>query len=372
METYTQGLIVSEATRVRRERRLPVEGVTHVKKGERVRSDRILASAQLPGKAEMVNIAGALGVSPGEIDRCLLVGRGDAVKEGETLAESSGFLGLFKSSAASPLSGRLESVSTVTGQVIIRGEPLPVELAAYLDGEVVEVFPGEGAAVETTATFVQGIFGVGGERWGPLAVRTGDGKERLDVGALDEDCRGKIVVGGRGLSPGCADRAMALGVRGLVVGSITDRELCTLLGYDLGSAITGSEAIPTTVVITEGFGDTAMADRTFEVLLSADGRRASINGKTQIRAGVIRPELVIPTVGGSALLDRGEAVVGVLEVGVRVRGAREPFFGLVGKVAELPTEPAELETEARVKVVRVAFEDGREALVPRSNVEAIR
>ena len=44
----------------------------------------------------------------------------------------------------------------------------------------------------------------------------------------------------------------------------------------------------------EGFGDIAMAQRTFELMRSHDGRMASVNGATQIRAGVMRPEIVIP------------------------------------------------------------------------------
>ena len=58
-------------------------------------------------------------------------------------------------------------------------------------------------------------------------------------------------------------------------------------------AITGSERIGLTVVITEGFGEIAMSERTFRILQQREGRQASVNA-TQIRAGVMRPEIVIP------------------------------------------------------------------------------
>ena len=67
-----------------------------------------------------------------------------------------------------------------------------------------------------------------------------------------------------------------------------------LLGYDLGVAITGHEDIRPTLIITEGFGQIAMAGRTYELLAANAGRRASANGATQIRAGVLRPEIIIP------------------------------------------------------------------------------
>ena len=47
-------------------------------------------------------------------------------------------------------------------------------------------------------------------------------------------------------------------------------------------------------MITEGFGNISMASRTFDLLKANENSYASLNGSTQIRAGVIRPELVIP------------------------------------------------------------------------------
>ncbi|HAZ63273.1 MAG TPA: hypothetical protein DCZ72_06655, partial [Armatimonadetes bacterium] len=70
-------------------------------------------------------------------------------------------------------------------------------------------------------------------------------------------------------------------------GSILDADLRAILGHDIGVAITGEEAVPATLILTEGFGDVAMADRTWNLLHSLVGRSASIAGATQIRAGVI-------------------------------------------------------------------------------------
>ncbi len=57
--------------------------------------------------------------------------------------------------------------------------------------------------------------------------------------------------------------------------------------------------------MTEGFGRMTMAKRTFELLRGSGGRKASVNGATQIRAGVMRPEIVIPARGPPA--PHGEA-----------------------------------------------------------------
>lgn len=370
-ETYTPGLIVSERRTLRRERRLPVRGEVRVDEGQAVSGDAVVARADLPGRAQVVNVAGRLGVSPDELRRCLLKKEGDPVEAGEPLAQGPGFFGLFKSTCTSPAAGRVESISGVTGQVVIREHASPVEITAYLDGWVAEVFPGEGVQVETEGAFVQGIFGVGGERRGELAVRVDSPEDLLQPDGVDESCRGRVVVAGRGLSEGCVERVGSLGVQGLVVGSIRDRQLRAFLGYDLGGAITGSEAVGTTLIVTEGFGDVPMAARTFGVLSACEGMRASINGRTQVRAGVIRPEVIVAQPG----LERAESPparrAGPLTVGARVRGTREPFFGRTGVVSALPPEPVELETEASVRVVEVELDGGRRVLIPRSNVEAV-
>ena len=67
-----------------------------------------------------------------------------------------------------------------------------------------------------------------------------------------------------------------------------------ILGYTLGVAITGSEDLITSLIVTEGYGKIQMGQQTFDLLNGHSGMLASINGATQIRAGVIRPEIVIP------------------------------------------------------------------------------
>jgi len=59
-------------------------------------------------------------------------------------------------------------------------------------------------------------------------------------------------------------------------------------------------------------------------------------------------------------------------VGSFVRVIRQPWFGRLGCVVELPAELAALDTEARVRVLVVEFADDRtRATVPRANVERL-
>ena len=45
---------------------------------------------------------------------------------------------------------------------------MPIEIGAYVRGTVLEVLEGEGVIVRARGAFVQGIFGVGGERQGEI------------------------------------------------------------------------------------------------------------------------------------------------------------------------------------------------------------
>src|SRR4029077_15819091 len=111
---------------------------------------------------------------------------------------------------------------------------------------------------------------------------------------ISAEMRGAVVVGGGRVTAEALERARQVGVSAIVTGGIDDQDLRDFLGYDLGVATTGSETVGLTLIITEGFGEIAMARRTFELLASRAGCDAAVNGATQIRAGVLRPEIVIP------------------------------------------------------------------------------
>lgn len=167
-------------------------------------------------------------------------------------------------------------------------------------------------------------------------------------------------------------KAKEVGAVAIVSGGIDDADLRTFLGYDLGVAITGTEQTGLTLIVTEGFGDISMAERTFRLLKSLEGRTASVNGATQIRAGVMRPEIVVPldpSAGSSVGSAKAEA--GYLEIGVAVRVIRDPYFGLIGTVSALPEQPAVLDSGSKARVLDVRFADGQVVTVPRANVELI-
>jgi len=366
---YTPGLKVLAKTLVSKTRRLPLKGDVKVREGESVKADQIVAHTDLPGNIFPVNVANFLNVEPSELDDFMVRKQGDEIKKGDILAETKGFFGLFKSSVASPVEGVLDSYSKVTGQAIIREAPIPVNIAAYIDGTVSELIPEEGVVVQTTAAFVQGIFGIGGERRGTLKILTKDSGSPLTEDLIDESCKGKILVGGSFLTLYAFKKAEKMGAEGIIVGGFNYKDIKDIVGYDIGVAITGEEPVNTTLIVTEGFGEIKMADQTFELLKSHEGDIASINGATQIRAGVIRPEVIISLKDTAGDKIKPSAIKG-MDIGTVVRVIRAPYFGLLGEVTELPHELQRLASGSMARVARVKiFETQEDVLLPRANLE---
>lgn len=369
---YTPGLKVSEKAVIRKERKLPLWGDVLVNKGDRVKAEDVVARALLPGPVHPKNLAGELGIPPSELKNALIVKKGESIKKGQVIARARVFFGLFKVEATSPIDGYLEDFSEITGQVILRENPIPVEVLAYLDGVVEEVIPREGVIIRTVAALVQGIFGVGGEKIGTLKVAVDSPYDILKSDRINENLKGAIVVGGRTADIEAINKAAEVGIKALVLGSIDDGVLRDFVGYDIGVAITGNENVPFTLIITEGFGDLPMAERTFNLFKKFEGLKASANGATQIRAGVQRPEVIIfrkDVDPFEEVEDKLES--GHLDIGTTVRIIRDPYFGEIGTVIDLPNEPIVIETESKVRVLKVRLMDGREVVIPRANVELI-
>lgn len=368
---YTPGLKVLHHTKVKKNRRLPIKGEVTKNVGDILEPNDIVATTDLPGNVQMVKVANILNIGPADVLDVMLVAEGDTVKKGEMIAQTEGIFGYFKSDVKSPIDGTIESVSGVTGQIVMRDAPIPVEVDAYMTGIVKEILPEEGVIVESDAAFIQGIFGIGGESRGNMEILVNDREQELTSDLLNESHKGKIVVGGSFISLKTYKKALSLGVAGVVVGGFNYYDLEDILGYTLGVAITGSEDLVTSLVVTEGYGNIRMGSRTYDLLKEHEGKFVSINGATQIRAGVIRPEIVIPLskkeIPETSVYESEEKGIGE---GSLVRVIRAPYFGRMGLVKSLPPELQKMESETMVRVAEVEI-DNEVLIIPRSNLEMV-
>jgi hypothetical protein len=368
---YAPGLTVTAFTPHRVRRVLPISGDVLVAAGDAVAARDVVAQTFVPGDITPLNLSKLLSLQPADVPACMLMSEGEEVRVGDVLARTKGIFGRFKQDYVSTVAGTLESISGVTGLVIVRGAPVPVAVKAYLTGRVEEVLPGEGCVIGSPVALVQGIFGIGGEVFGTLKLACQAHDQELTAELITPAMAGCVVIGGARMTLAAVERARSVGAAAIVSGGLDDADLETFLGYNLGVAITGAEKVGITVIVTEGFGEIAMAQRTFALLARHEGADVAVNGTTQIRAGVLRPEIVIPlqqAPSGDLPPPRGAAL---LRIGSPVRVIRDPYFGVLGTVKALPAEPHVLASGSRARVLEVTFESGEGAIIPRANVEII-
>ena len=368
--SYTPGLKVLKKTIFKKERILPLKGDVLVKSGDQLTPDTVVASTNLPGNVQMLKVSNILNIDPKDVVESLQVKEGQEVKKGDIIAETSGIFGMFKSSVESPVDGTIESISQSTGRVVVREAPIPVEVDAYVSGVVDEVVENEGIVLKSNAAFIQGIFGIAGEKRGDLLLVSSGPGEELTTDQITADMKGKILIGGSFLSLDAYKKALSVQVAGIVVGGFNYYDLKAILGYNLGVAITGTEKLNTALIVTEGYGSIPMSEATFSLLKENDGKAASINGATQIRAGVIRPEIVIPIDSGNTEDDSKSKMPEGIQEGSTVRVIRSPNFGKIGKVTSLPAELNKMESETLVRVAEINI-DGKNILIPRANLEMV-
>ena len=369
---YSAGLTVTNSIVLKKQRILPLKGRVLVKKGAIVKANDFVAETSLPGNVLPLNIANKLGITAQQVMQYLKVKPGDSIKKDQILAEDRGLMGLgfFKSSVKSPIDGEVESISQFTGQCMLREPRIPVQVKAFIDGLVVEIIPEEGVVIENKSAYVQGIFGLCGETTGIIKVLVKEPEQPLTPDLLTPDCQDKLVVGGSMISIETIMKAKEIGVRGIITGGIDDQDIKKLLGQDIGVAITGHENLGITILVTEGFGPIKMAAKTFSLLSTFNGKQASMHGKTQIRAGVIRPEIIIPLEFSEDELHVRKETESILTIGGYIRIIRQPGFGKIGKILSLPEVPINVESETKVRVL-TAEVDGIEMTIPRANVELI-
>jgi hypothetical protein len=372
-QAYSAGLTVTDSIVLRKDRLLPLKGDVLVKKGDKVKGEDVVAETLLPGKVIPLNLANKLGVTPAQLSAYVKVKAGEQISKGTILAENKGLFGMgfMKNHVLSPTDGEVESISSHTGQILLREPRIPVQVKAFIDGVITDIIPNEGVIIENKSAYIQGIFGIGGETIGTIKMLAKSPDEELSADKIDESCKDKIIVAGAFIRYDAIDKARKLGVKAIITGGVDDQDVKQILGYDLGVAITGHENVGITLVCTEGFGKINMAQKTFDLLKQFEGFKTSIHGRTQIRAGVIRPEIIIPLEFQADELVSQPVKLPILEPGTLIPIIRQPNFGKIAKVVCMPEELTKVESETMVRVLEAQFEDGKIMSLPRANVEVI-
>jgi len=312
------------------------------------------------------------------IRRYLLVRVGQAVVRGQPLAarHARGRL-----TSLSPTFGRVTDIDLEEGTVTVVPLFTSGEVLAHVYGKVRRVVSNEVIDIETAGIRMAGVYGVGGITHGPLVPGPAGPEGLLDAEHVKPDWQGKVVVGGATATSEALREVARVGAAGLVLAWLPPRALLDYAGAGAKMGITGDELVTTTVVLTGGFMPQGLPQALWRLATVLQGRTATLDGTTHIRAGVIRPKLLVSVPPASLTEEAWARVPWVPQrpltqwrqprAGERVRILRGSFWGREGRIVQLPPEAVRVATGTAMRVARVRMDDGQVHDIPLANLEIL-
>ena len=331
--------------------RLPRGTTLTVEVGAQIRPDEVIGLRRGPMLPIRVPVTAPLRCRPSDLDAVLLVRPGSPVAEDDPIARDAGGREVH-----SPVTGLVVAAMAVDGTLLIA--PLGPEepVIGHIRGRI-RGLEEHALVVEVPGARLRGVGGSGDAVHGELMIGVRSPDEELRAAAIDSAATGKILVGGSRASAEALTRARAMGVAGIVLGGVLDKELRDFEAIQRrrqqAGGLTGSFGI----LLLEGFGKVSIDPQLFGWLTEQHGKMASLVGAERLLY----------------LYDSGRPPMrrALPKVGEWVVAHRRPFQGRTGVLVALldETHAAPSGIPARSGLVR--FEDGRLAPLPVANIEAI-
>ena len=329
--------------------RLPPGAAPLVEVGHMVEPAEVLATRRPPGEGRTVPVAAALRRSPAGAMDAIVARAGALVEAGELLATARGrevradraclFLGY------DPVDG------TALVAPLLGTEPI----VGHVRGEVVAVEP-EAVDIRVAGAQVTGVGGSGDAVHGELRVAVHEPADELRAAAIDVGTTGRIVVGGSRASAETLTRARAMGVAGIVLGGVLDKELRDFEATQRRRRQTGGDRDDFAILLLEGFGKVGLDPELFDWLRRQEGRMASLFGE----AGELVVYDASPPPARRHLPRPGDRVI----------AHRRPYAGMGGRMVRLLPGLYAMPSGVRAPAATVRFDDGLTAVVPLANLEA--
>src|SRR3972149_2351496 len=324
-----------------------------VKVGDKVNIETVVAHCEISAGQRLVKVAHVIGVSPKKVKKYLLRSVGDRIYQGEIIARKRGVLGVGKRELRSPADGVITDTDQ-NGDIIVKFLPTPFRLVAGANGVVNEIKE-DYIRIRTFGTEIKGASGIGKAREGLIKI-VAKPSEFIIPQKIDASCQGKIIVGGAHIDRASIEKALTVGVRGIVVGGIDYRDFVSLgIQSDVG----------VTIIITEGFGTVSMGKDIFEAFNKAGGRYAFFNG--------LEKSIFIPTEKEMAVTSKEikREVWRQLRVGGLVRYFQPDSEELVGVVEALSPKEEALNSGLEAEIAQIKFLSGQKTGAPAANLEIL-
>ncbi len=254
------------------EHALPVGAARLAPVGAAVRAGDTVASGSFVTAVHVVEAARLIGVAPADLDRVLRVRPVVDVQRGTILARTGR---RFARAATAPSDGRLVHV-TADGDLLIAPIVDEWRVRSTIDGTVTRS-DAAAVVVEGECWALEGLAGYGPDAIGALTLAADAPTDPLAPGRIDVRAAGRILVGGARVAAEAITRAHAVGVAGVVAGSVPAAGLRVVYGDDVGASGGPSFEDRPTVLCLAGFGSGALPREAWDPLAALSGARASIH-----------------------------------------------------------------------------------------------
>ncbi len=288
------------------------------------------------------------------------------VKQG-TVVDKGRLLLTTKPPVLSPVVGRIREISVTGGYMILAPMYQATELPAHLDGTVVDVPDTSTLIIRGYGYKYQGVLGYGGEQVGYLKPISDQNRD-IEADDLSEDVSGCILLARGGISLEALKKAETLGVKGFILGTMHPSVLREYSHEDPLTVMGQRMDIPFTLILMQGFGS-SMPESLYETIAAHAGMRAAIDGSTQLRAGVQRPQILI-ALSESEPEEYAESQIHQnIQPGDMVILIREPHFGASAEVLSIGSKLEKTEAGTMAAVANLRLESGQEIQIPLQNCQ---
>lgn len=358
-------------------REIPGEGPILVQVNQEVSPQDILGLSITTAGYRVLDFAKALGVSPKDAQKYLQKELGQAVFRGEVLGLKPSMLG--KKTFISPTDGILQAYNPATGDLKLAYLPERQKILSAVFGVVAKVDTTRRIVIiKTKVTEILGVLGSGKVRDGNLTFVGGRGGV-TDEKSINPKLTDHIIVSGGLIYKDALRAAVAISVKGVIVGGVNALDYKTIAGGTLVKKRNMATDVGLSLLAVEGFGGFPIGDDIFSVLLKYNDKFAVVDGN--------RGRLLLPSFERDAMLkiksvalpERADEILleptiepSILElkVGMRVRVVAPPFTSEQGKVISIDRVPSKLPSGLLTYLLTVESKS-RKIKVPVANVEII-
>jgi hypothetical protein len=265
------------------ERTIPYGSQILVSKGQSITFDDSIATQTRTGELVRVLIADQLKVSPEKIIKYLTVSVGQKISSGDLLASFSAFWGLANQKIYSFCDGIVERVVLDDGSIEIRTDPEVIQTKSFICGTV-EIITLHKVSVDIDGFVVAGTVG-----FGPEVVAIASCFNTLQ----SQDKKVILIAKNNEELQEVLSNDQLIGkVAGVVIFQICN-QLTKQIASSKNPLVESSDQLPFSLVVLDRFGTESMPDETYQKLLNTSNKHITLFPKTQIRAGGVRPYIVV-------------------------------------------------------------------------------